>query len=290
MTSTSLPGFKTLLYGDSGDGKTHALRTLLAHGITPFVQATEPGMRALARCVNAECPVCKSVPASAAPIPYNYVAPGGDLAALTQQAGWVSEKDQKFLCNINDGTRKTTYGQFSTILRNMENFTDSTGKAWGNVGSWGTDRAYVLDGLTGAGDMAMDLFAGRRPLYDKPDYQVAQSLVQGLVEFLTCQIRCHVVIVGHLDGGQEDVMGRSGMTGNVMAPGRKLAPQLPRLFDDMPFAYREGDKFYWSTAKFGVKSKARNLRIADKLVPDFGPIVESWKRAGGRIQPTEVSK
>lgn len=286
----SLPGFKCLLYGDSGDGKSHSLRTLLAHGITPLVQATEPGMRALSRCVNAECPVCRGVPASAPAIPYNYVAPGGDLGALRQQAGWVGDKDQKFLCGIVDGTRNKTYGQFSAILANMENFIDSTGKAWGNVGTWGTDRAYVLDGLTGAGDMAMDLFAGRRPLLDKPDYQIGQGLVQSMMEFLTCQTRCHVVVIGHLDGGQEDVMGRSGLTGNVMAPGRKLAPQLPRLFDDMPFAYREGDKFYWSTAKFGVKSKARNLRIGDKLPPDFGAIVESWKRAGGVIVPTEGGK
>jgi hypothetical protein len=246
-------------------------------------------MRALARCVSPDCLICRAVPATAPAIPYNYVAPGGDLAALTQQAEWANTRDQKFLCSITDSTRNKTYGQFSTIMRNMENFTDQTGKQWGNVGSWDTDRCYVLDGLTGAGDMAMDLFAGRRPLYDKPDYMIAQSLVQGLVEFLTCQVRCHVVVIGHLDGGQEDVMGRSGMTGNVMAPGRKLAPQLPRLFDDMPFAYREGAQFFWSTAKFGVKSKARNLAIKDKLIPDFGPLVESWKRAGGVITPTAAA-
>lgn len=154
---------------------------------------------------------------------------------------------------------------------------------------WGTDRAFVLDGLTSTGEMAMDLFCGRRPLYDKPDYQIGQQAVLNLMKLLTCQMRCPVIVIGHLDGGQEDVMGR-GDKGNVMAPGRKLAPQLPRLFDDMPLAYREGDKFLWSTAKFGITSKGRNLPIKDAMAPDFGTIVESWKRAGGQIEPTPVEE
>ena len=74
--------------------------------------------------------------------------------------------------------------------------------------------------------------------------------------------------------------------GTVLSVGRKLAPDLPRLFDDMPFAYRETDKFFWSTSKFGMESKGRNLPIKDAMAPDFGAIVESWKRAGGVIAPT----
>ena len=288
--TTALPGFKTLLFGDSGDGKTHAIRTLLRHGITPLVLATEPGMRALARCDMPTCNVCKTVTADAPAIPWTYVAPtGGDLATLQQQAEWINTRDQKFLCNINDTTRNKNYNQFSVILRSLENFIDNTGKSWGNIASWNTDRCFVLDGLTSTGEMAMDLFCGRRPLYDKPDYMIAQQAVLNLIKFLTCQVRCPVVVVGHLDGGQEDAMGRGGK-GNVMAPGRKLAPQLPRLFDDMPFAYRETDKFYWSTAKFGIMSKGRNLPIKDAMAPDFGAIVESWKRAGGVIAATEVAK
>jgi hypothetical protein len=286
-TSLGLPGFKTLLYGDSGDGKTHVLRTLLKHGITPLVQATEPGMRALAPCDNAACPVCKDT-RTAPPIPWSYVPPtAGDIKSLITQAEWISKYDQKYLCNVVDNTRSQHYNQFSLILKNIENFVDSTGKSWGPVPSWNTDRAYVLDGLTETGAMAMDLFCGKRPLYDKPDYQIAQKAVLNFIKLLTCQIRCPVIVVAHLDSG-EDVMGRP--KGTVLTIGRKLAPDLPRLFDDMPFAYREGDKFFWSTAKFGMASKGRNLPIKDAQAPDFGTIVESWKRAGGQIQPTEATK
>lgn len=282
--TTQLPGFKTLLFGDSGDGKTHVVRSLLRAGVQPIVQATEPGMRALAACDNPACSVCKGVPAGAT-IPWNYIAPnGGDLDVLKQQVEWIGTRDQKFLCNINDTNRAKSFTQYATLVKNLENFVDSEGKSWGPVHSWGTDRAYVLDGLTEVGTFAMDLFVGRRPLYDKSDYQVAQRIVLNTVKLLI-GLRCHVIILAHLDAG-EDVLGRPKST--VLSVGKKLAPELPRLFDDMPFAYREGDKFFWSTAKFGITSKGRNLPIKDAMNPDFGAIVESWKRAGGQITPTEV--
>ena len=279
----ALPGFKTLLFGASGDGKTHAIRTLQRAGITPLVLATEPGMRALAPCDNPGCAVCKETRA-APPIPWTYVPPtAGDLGILLKQAELINTRDQKFLCSINDTARAGNYNQFSQVLRQVENFTDSTGRSWGSVPTWNTDRALVVDGLSSLGDMAMDLFVGRRPLYDKSDYQVAQRVVKNLVVYLTCQVRCHVVLIAHLDSG-EDSMGRP--KGTVLSVGRKLAPDLPRLFDDMPFAYRETDKFFWSTSKFGMESKGRNLPIKDAMAPDFGASVESWKRAGGVIAPT----
>lgn len=280
-----LPGFKTLLFGDSGDGKTHAIRSLLRQGLTPIVLATEPGMRALAKCDNAACAVCAGVPAAAPAIPWAYVPPtAGDLGILIEQATLVNTRDQKFLCSINDTQRSKNYNQFTLVLKTLEKFVDSTGKEWGNVAQWSTDRVLVIDGLSSLGDMAMDLFTGRRPLYDKSDYQVAQRAIKNLVVYLTCQVRCHVVLIAHLDSG-EDIMGRP--KGTVFSVGRKLAPELPRLFDDMPFAYRKGDKFFWSTATFGMASKGRNLPIKEDMAPDFGAIVESWKRAGGQITPTE---
>lgn len=281
----ALPGFKTLLFGDSGDGKTHVIRTLLRHGITPIVQATEPGMRALAPCDNPACAVCKDTRGTP-PIPWSYIAPvGGDIKALIQQASEVSRFDQKALCNIVDNQRSKNYDQFSQLLKNFETFTDAGGKSWGAPLTWATDRCYVLDGLTQAGTMAMNLFAGRRPLYDKPDYQIAQKILLEFIKLLTCGMRAHVVVIAHVDFG-EDVMGRP--KGTVLAPGRKLAPELPALFDDMVLATREGDKFAWTTSKFGMQAKGRNLPYKDGMVPDFGAIVESWKRAGGQIQPTEV--
>ena len=46
--SASIPGFKMLLLGETGRGKTHSIRTLLDAGVTPFVVFTEQGMDTLA--------------------------------------------------------------------------------------------------------------------------------------------------------------------------------------------------------------------------------------------------
>lgn len=282
----ALPGFKTLLIGEAGAGKTHVTRTLLATGIQPLVLSTEPGMRALARCETANCSICKTVPADAPAIPWAYVSPmPGDITTLLRQAELINTRDQKFLCNINDGDRKL-YNQYWQVLKLIENYVDNTGKSWGPVAGWNTDRALIFDGLGALGDMAMNSFVGKRPLYDKSDYQVAQIAVKNLIILLTCQFRCHVVVIGHVDRGENE-LGSGRIT--VSTVGRKLAPELPKWFDDMPHAEKNGDKFTWSTARPSAVCKNRNLPLNAALAPDFRQIVEAWQRAGGVIVRTELS-
>lgn len=279
----ALPGFKTFIVGDSGNGKTHVVRTLLGTGIQPLVLATEPGMRALAPCDNPACLICKDT-RSAPPIPWAYVSPQpGNITTLLEQAKLINTRDLKFLCNINDTARSGTYTQYLDVLKLVENFVDNTGRAWGNVSTWNTDRCLVLDGLSSINVMAMDMFVGKRPAYDKSDYQIGQRAILSLITLLTCQTRCHFVLIAHPERGQDEV-GMSKITANAL--GKALAPDLPRLFDDMPAADRSGDKFTWDTAAPGRVSKGRNLPIKSGLLPDFRQIVDSWKRAGGKIEPT----
>ena len=282
-----LPGFKVLNLGDSGAGKTHVIRTLLGAGIQPFVLATEPGMRSLAPCDNPACPVCKDT-RNAPVIPWAYVTPTpGDISTLIGQAELINTKDLKFLCNVNDTTRSTQYTQFIDVLRLIEKFRDDTGKSWGPVHSWNTDRALVLDAWTSLTPMAMDMFCGKRPAYDKSDYQIAQRALENLATLLTCQIRCHVIVIAHPEREFDEVTGQVRLT--VSTVGQKLAPKLPRLFDDVITSKRSGTTFVWSTAETNAIGKARNLPIKDGIVPDYRPMVESWKRAGGVIAPTAVA-
>jgi AAA+ superfamily predicted ATPase len=46
-TRSPIPAPNVLLMGDSGTGKTYAIRTLIEAGITPFIIFTEPGMEVL---------------------------------------------------------------------------------------------------------------------------------------------------------------------------------------------------------------------------------------------------
>lgn len=284
----SLPGFKTLIIADAGAGKTHSIRGLLAYGIQPFVLATEPGMRSLAPCENPGCYVCKATkeygPES---LPWAYVdSTAGDIDTLIKQATDVNTKTLKMLCNIEDNQRKD-YNQFGQVLGLTKEFVDHTGKSWGKVSDWNTDRAFVLDAATELGYMAMNMYVGRRPVYDKPDYQVAQKMVYNYIQFITNSLRCHVIVLGHPDKQFNEAAGVMTMT--LQSVGQKLSPQLPRKFDDVIIAKRVGDKFTWSTAEMNAEGKGRNLPIRVDMAQDFGLIVKGWQKAGGKIEPTGTS-
>ena len=280
MTST-IPGFKVFLVGESGNGKTHVTRTLLGTGIQPFLLALEPGMRSLAPCDTPSCLVCKDTRDEPA-IPWAYIPPCSDLDTLVTQARDINTKDLKALCNMPTGDRRK-YNQYGQMLELLRDFKDSTGKSWGNVGTWNTDRCLVLDGLSSLNTMAVDMFVGRRPALDKPDYGIGQKAILSLVTLLTCQFHCHFVLIAHPERGQDEV-GLSKITANAL--GRALAPELPRLFDDMPFADSQGTKFTWDTAAPGRVSKCRNLPLQSGMLPSYRPIVASWLKAGGRMEPT----
>lgn len=282
----TLPGIKEWLIGESGSGKTHALRTLLRTEVQPLVLFTEPGMRSLAPCDNGACLICKDTRTLPA-IPWTYVAAApGDVDTQIAAAELINTKDQAFLSGMRDNNRKA-YSQFVDVLKAIKNFTDSSGKSWGPVHQWGTDRALVLDSWSGLGPMSLNLFCGKRPNYDLPDYGIAQKALFSLWQMLACQIRCHVIVLGHVERGLTE--SRTGQKQTISTIGNKLAPDLPKDADDMIFAERiEGTKFKWSTASPSVVTKARNLPLSDNLAPDFGPAIASWKRAGGLIVPTEI--
>lgn len=284
----SLPGIKDWLHGESGSGKTHAIRTLLRTKVQPLVLFTEAGMRSLAPCDNAACLICKDT-RNAPLIPWTYV-PGapGDVDTQIEAAILINTRDQAFLSGMRDNNRKA-YSQFVDVLKAIKNFTDSTGKSWGGVHSWNTDRCLVLDGWSGLGPMALNLFCGKRPNYDKPDYGIAQKALFNLWQMLALQLRCHVIVIGHTERGLTESGVSMKLTINTI--GRALAPDLPKDADDFIYSDRvDGKNFKWSTASPTVVTKTRNLPLSDNLPPDFAPVIASWERAGGIIVPTGETK
>ena len=59
--------------------------------------------------------------------------------------------------------------------------------------------------------------------------------------------------------------------------GRKLAPRLPRFFDDVVHCKREGNKFTWATDTVNIDLKARNLPLSGGLAPSFTQIITAWR-------------
>lgn len=269
MTSPSyqLPGSKILLMGESGTGKTYSIRTFLPKSITPFCIFTEPGMESLTDLGDK--------------IHYTYIPPtveGWD--SLLKVAQNVNTLTFDSLTKMQD-PNKRLYTGFMSVINACNQFTDQNSQEFGDVAQWGPDRVLVLDSLSGLSDLAMQLATGGKVTRAMQDWMVAQNLLENLINKLTTDLSCWLVLIAHIERETDEITGGTSIM--VSTLGRKLAPRLPRYFSDVIQAKREGDKFTWDTAGYNVAVKARNLPISSKLPQDFGQIVESWQKKGGVI-------
>lgn len=264
-----IPGPKVLLLGGSGSGKTYSIRTLIQAGITPFCVFTEPGQEVLG-----------DVPADK--LHWTYIPPASQSwDAMLDAAQKVNTYSFESLTKMTDSNRKK-YNQYEAVLQAFHNFTcERTGEQFGDVSTWPTSRALVVDSLSGLSIMAMNLMVGGKPVRDQKDWGVAQNLIEFLMQKLCMDVPCTMVMIAHPEREIDEIAG--GMKIMTSTLGKKLAPKIPRFFSDVVMTQREGKVFTWSTAATGADLKARNLPIADGLPPSFVPLIETWKKQGGTI-------
>lgn len=270
----SIPGSNTLLVGATGTGKTHCLRTLIDCGITPFILFTEPGMRTLADLPADKCH-------------WHYIPPAmpsfDDLAKSAKQIN--ESMDLEALTKKKDWDKKK-YRQYLEVMTAMNDFPcDRTGKTFGSVDTWGTDRALVLDSLSGLSTMAMDLAVGSKPVKAIADWGVAMDNLERILSRLCNGTTCHFIMIAHLEREKDEVTGSVRNMPSTL--GNKLAPKIPRNFDDVVLCDQDGDEFVWRTVHRQTDLKYRNLARSEKLPPSFVPLIESWQNAGGIIAPRE---
>lgn len=267
-----IPGPKVLLLGGPGSGKTYAIRTLLDAGVKKIgVIFTEPGMETLS-----------DIPAEK--LAWKYIRPAtASWDTMLSQAKKINTLSLEALAKMSD-MDKRQYTQFMDFYSACANFVDDrTGEVLGPVDSWGTDRALVIDSLTGVNIMAMKLVTGGKPVKSQADWQIAMENVEQLLIKLTTDVYCTVVMTAHLEREQDELTG--GTTIMVSTLGRKLAPRVPRFFSDCIHVKREADRFTWSTATSNADLKTRSLKIADNLPPSFAPLLASWAARGGTFAP-----
>ena len=195
---------------------------------------------------------------------------------MAKLAEMVGRFDLKAVANYKDMKR----GDFNPMLevyKALNDFPDDrSGKKFGPVDSWGTDRVLVIDGLTGLSDAAMEMMTGDKPVRDKPDYGVAQNNLLSLLRKITSGCNCHFVLIAHVDRLQDEIMG--GVKLMLSTIGQAIRGLIGQPFSDVILAKREGDKFYWDTADSNADLKTRNLTIASKLPADFVQLLATWRR------------
>lgn len=267
-------GPKIALIGDSGTGKTHALRTLPPLGITPFVIATEQNFVTTMRDLLGT------------KVHYKYVPPQadnnfGDIKEMLEKINVLSYDN---LCKVVDPFKQKSNKLIDLVVTCNKFVCDCCKRDWGNVGSWNTDRAICIDSWSGASDMAFSLVVGNKPVRAMPDYQVAQNALRMLLGPLTAQTKAMFVCICHLDRVKDEITG--GTNVSILSVGQKLGPDMPRMFSDVIRARRTASVFTWDTADTQSTVASRHIPIASNQTADFKALIEAWKAKGGKILPT----
>jgi len=111
------------------------------------------------------------------------------------------------------------------------------------------------------------------------DYGIAQSNLMNFLRLCTQGLECPFVMTAHVDRETDPVTQSTKVM--IKAIGKALATEIPTLFSDLIYTVRDGDKFFWDTAAYGVDCKTRSLGYRSKITPDFASIMDVWLKRGG---------
>lgn len=267
-----LHGPKVLLLGKAGTGKTYCIQTLVEAGIVPYIIGTES---------LAHLSQLGKIPAEK--LHWKFIQPPEDMSSILQ--GVAKEVGNavsfKILKNIRVDN-KAVYTQFHEgVWGSLRDFVcDRDNQSYGNVYEWGTDRAIVIDSLTGVSRYARLNAHGAKPSPNQEEWGVAMTHILGVIQFLTT-LRCHVVVIGHISQ-HIDMLG--SLVRGVLVPGQKLAPEIGLNFTDIIHVVRRRKDFFFDTLDDSVETKAGHIPFDDKLIPSFVPLIEEWKARGGIIE------
>jgi hypothetical protein len=278
----SLVGPKILLLGESGTGKTYSLGTLAdwaaAHEKEMFVLFTENSAETLLgywRDKGAEPPACLHW--------HQAMTKAIDLKRIMAGAEKVGQLSYEGLTKTTDSNRSGENNAFWKILAACSDFPDDrTGKKFGAVDSWGIEKIFALDSFTELGNAAAKMVIGSKPTMAPPEYGVAQNNVMNFLRLLTQALPCTFAMTAHPQRDKDEISGMVKTTVSTGGIGTAIIPQIPPLFSDMIWCAREGAKFTWDTAAYGVTLKTRSLGYRAGIPPDFAQIMDLWLKRGGK--------
>ena len=266
-----------LLSGFPGSGKTHSLVTFVKAGIELFVLCTE------GRGVETLIDAASKEGVSLDKIHWSVVkAKSGGIAALQSQARLVNASTYEALSSIKTGIDKNRMGQYMDLLNQIANFTDErTGQSFGDVTTWGPDRCFVLDSLSGLNDIIMTNTVGLKPAPAPGEWGVAQKQETDFVNLLTSDLKCFFVLTSHLDRVEDEVTKIQRVV--PAGIGSKVGPRIGKYFSEVVHAKRNTDSsgkvsYVWSTAESTADLKNRALPIGTTLAPSFAPLVDAYKK------------
>lgn len=282
----------TLVMGPTGSGKTYSLVTLAKAGLNVFVFITEPtGADSLLDAWDKE-----KLPLDGGKDMGNGIKSGAlHYTTITPAAaGWAALKDMGVkinnmsysdLANIKSGVGKEHMKQFPRLIQQFETFQcQRDGKFYGDVTELGPDSAVCMDSLSGLSLITMQHTVGFKPSPHQGEWGIAMSTTEAILLKLSADCKCFFVLTSHIEKEPDEITGMARVT--VSTLGRKLAPKIPRFFSEVVRARKDGNgTFRWATQDSEADLKNRCLPNSPNLAPDFGPIVEAYRRRMASITP-----
>lgn len=245
-----------LIEGPIGTGKTTSLITIPDCGKELFILACEPGIHTIMGDTDPE------------KVHWHYISPAKtDWDTLIDNAEKMNKLPMDALQKM-PGMNKHEYRQFIEVLTTLANFKcDRTGEEFGAADDWGTDRVLAIDGLSGLSKMSLQLVCGAKPIKSQPEWLCAQDNLRNFLDKVTADTKCSTVLIAHTAKKENFITGGTHLT--VSTIGQALAPDVPKFFDEVIFAERRADKFWWSTVEPNIDLKSRVLPLQDEIEPDF---------------------
>lgn len=206
---------KMLIMGNSGVGKTGALASLAQAGYRLFIFDFDNGLDILLDETVLPKQFRKNI----------YFKPFQDSPIIQVGAPVMR--------------RATAWQEFMKTLGGWK----EGEQPLGNFSTWGPQDVIVVDSLTFASDRCFDdaLQLGGRLNGQRAqiqDYGAAIDNLQSMLEMLySSACKCNVVMTAHLQFMGDDLTGARKGYPNVI--GQKLAPKIPRLFNNMILAEKK---------------------------------------------------
>lgn len=256
------------LVGDVGQGKTSVIRSLCEGIPEVFLLSTDPGWE----------DILGDIPSSKLKVHYvpSYDQDMSTFRATLQDLNTIDTKVLKEMPGRNRGN----YQQLVQLTNVLNKFIDQrTGEDFGDVQTWGPDRAIVLDSLSGLTNMAERLLCGDKAFMNWGEIEGAQFAIEQFVNIMCSGTRAMFVMTAHT---RKLVDKNTGAVQLLMdTTGQAVSPKLYRNFSDVVYCHLEmvngKPQGMWDTFSKEVRVKTRNLPLQTNLPADFKPLVQRWK-------------
>lgn len=259
---------KILNYGISGTGKSHALATLSkVKGLNIRMLAIENNAIAGLRSGFTHYKLSQEEQDRFKIM--NILPKKQGSASLFQTANDALTKSPEILAKASD-PKKKSYDRYLNVLRGISEFITENDENLGSVDTWGPDTVLAFDGLTIICELIKQNVIGGKLFTSQPEWQRMQILLVQLLRYLTEDLNCHVIMIGHPVRTENPITGVEAIYPSNL--GQALKDTIPSMFTDVIYSQRQGKKFTWSTDHANAICAARNLPMGSNLPQDYSQI------------------